>query len=86
MKKRIAKKIYRKVSDLLWSSAACFLYYMTVDVFGKFYFKYRPNSAIYSRDQFARALKVLRKAYPKSNLKRQGTSSKGNPRNLRVRL
>lgn len=59
MKKRIAKKIYRRVSDLLWSSAACFLYYTTVDVFGKFYFKDRPNSAIYSRDQFARALKVL---------------------------
>ena len=86
MRKRIAKKIYRKVYDLLWSSATCFLYYTTVDVFGKFFFKDRPYSAIYSREQFAKALKVLKKAYPKSKLKRQGTSAKGNPINIRIRI
>lgn len=86
MKKRIAKKIAKRIYLSFLTDFDCFFYYTLVDICGKHICRLRPHTAVYSRNQFEKALKVLKEQYPKCRLGRQGTSASGNPRNLRFRL
>lgn len=86
MKKRIANKIAKRIYLSFLTDFDCFFYYTLVDICGKRISRFRPHTAVYSRNQFEKALKVLKEQYPKCKLSRQGTSANGNPRNLRFRL
>ena len=86
MKKRIAKKIAKRIYLSFFTDFDCFFYYTLVDICGIRICRLRPHTAVYSRNQFEKALKVLKEQYPKCRLSRKGTSASGNPRNLRFRL
>ena len=86
MKKRIANKIAKRIYLSFLTDFDCFFYYTLVDICGKRISRFRPHTAVYSRNQFEKALKVLKEQYPKYRLSLQGTPASGNPRYSRFRL
>ena len=86
MKKRIANKIAKRIYLSFLTDFDCFFYYTWVDICGKHICRLRPHTAVYSRKQFEKALKVLKEQYPKYRLSLQGTPASGNPRYSRFRL
>ena len=60
MKKRIANKIAKRIYLSFLTDFDCFFYYTLVDICGKHISRFRPHTAVYSRNQFEKALKVLK--------------------------
>lgn len=75
MKKRIAKKIYRRVYRSMMASFQNFAYYAIKQYGNTWTVTIQPSTAPYSRTQYIKACKVLKKAYKTYKLGSQGTTS-----------
>lgn len=73
MKKRIAKKIYRRVYRSMMASFESFAFYY-IKRGNTWSVKIRPSTAPYSRAQYIKACNVLEKAYRIVKLGQQRTT------------
>ena len=74
MKKRIAKKIYRRVYRSMMASFESFDFYHIKQCGNTWSVTIRPSTAPYSRAQYIKACNVLKKAYRIWKLGAQGTT------------